>query len=245
MRSKEEVECLKRMVDHTLDQVDQTPGANDRVGEQYGHLCNVSDALSWVLEEVSTEDYSSSDHLNLEKVVELAQSDSDAESPGASNQAMRDLSEGGMMPPVGGGTETIDRFRLIYPRLEQLRIVSRGQKQRQALEEIIAKMMEVRKEISRQQSQRSRLGKKMDEIRHRTRLEVAMALDERGKRLYANEDMRSAALQVELASNPQYRELGDRAYSLSEQIDMLMSEYEAMAQTRDIIAVLGISENLD
>ena len=242
MRTWDEVESVKRMVEDRLEEISEVPGAMERVGERFGYLCTVADTLSWILEEVPTEDFMEAEHLGLGEVDTLIRKDPAEQQSGAQELASLKMPIEEMIHFMAGSVDTIDRMQQMFPRLEQLRIVSHGQKQRQALVDIIAKMKEVRKEMARLESQQSRLGKQMDEIRHQTRLEVAMAQDDLGKRKYTNEDMRSAALQVELASNPKYRELDESAYNISKRRNMLVTEYENLVQTRDIIAVLGVSE---
>ena len=243
MRTLEEVESLKQSIESKLDEVDRVSGAVDHAGEFYSYLCNVTETLSWILEEIPTEDFVGPDHMNLEQVASLVRKEPTEELPDVSEFGSLKLPLGEMIRFLGDHAETIDRLRLVFPRMEQLRIVSRGVKQRSALENTITEMQRVREEISHLQSQQRRLAKDMEEIRHRVSLEVFTSVDERGKRKYSNEDMRRAAIHVELASNSHYRELDERAYGFQEQTDALQTEYETLAQTRDIIAVLGVSEN--
>ena len=243
MRSWEEVESLKRLVEGKLDEIDSIPGAQERVGQHYNYLCNVTETLSWIFEEIPTEDFVSSEHLGLKDLDALIGEAPKEETSDTREFASLKVPLGEMIRFLGNNTETIDRLRLIFPRMEQLRIIFHGGKQREALEGIISEMKELRKKTLNLQSQQRRLAKEMEEVRHRVSLEVFTAVDERGKRKYSNEDMRNAALHVELAANPHYRELDDEAYSIQRQRDLLLTEYETLAQTRDIVAILGASEN--
>lgn len=243
MRTWEEVESLKRTLEDKLDEFSVDPGALERMGEHFSYLCNVTETLSWIAEEIPTEDFIGKDHLRLTEFASLIKEGPVEEAPNSRAFASLKVPLGEMIRFLGDNSETIDRLRLVFPRMEQLRIVCHGERQREALENVISDMKELRKKMSRMQSQQRRLAKEMEEFRHRVSLDVFTAVDERGKRKYSNEDMRNAALHIELASNPQYRELDEKAYSIQEQRELLVTEYESLAQTRDVIAVLGVSES--
>jgi len=69
VRSEEEIKALYKELDEAVKIVDEKPEIVDDRDFQY--LCNVQDALDWVLGEISTEGFRSGNYLKLERFGQL------------------------------------------------------------------------------------------------------------------------------------------------------------------------------
>jgi len=72
MRSEEEIREMINELENAVnvDNIEEY----DRVAKNgdFKYLCNILDALSWVLEEISTDDFKSDAYINLDKIKNKA-----------------------------------------------------------------------------------------------------------------------------------------------------------------------------
>ena len=74
MRSQAEVEALRTELDELTDKIHDLPlDVFDQFQNELRYLDDVGDALIWVLEEITTDDFRSESMLKLEQLTSLTE----------------------------------------------------------------------------------------------------------------------------------------------------------------------------
>lgn len=85
---------------------------------------------------------------------------------------------------------------------------------------------------------------KMNPIVSRIELDVAMATDDKGKRIYSNQGMRRAERTLRLENHQEYQWLKRKLRDLQNEEDMVGIEYNRLVQRRQIL-MLAIGLDTD
>lgn len=103
--------------------------------------------------------------------------------------------------------------------------------------EITDQLADLEKKRHEIQRERGMTSERVSVIRAELMIDIAKARDEKGKPIYSNENLRRAALTLQLEENEEYQRLKERLRDLDDELATLAIEHSRLEARRGLLAL--------